>query len=141
MNAKKTAAAVLAAAALACGLAVPAGALGQPNITAGTPKDWRQSFYYRYYIEGGEHNTPAHYGVRTHRYKLIRYYKQDEWELFDLRKDPEELHNLYGDPAYANVTEALKIELFRLKAAVGDCDQFYHSGEYAPAQPVKADIF
>ena len=36
MNAKKTAAAVLAAAALACGLAVPAGALGQPNITAGT---------------------------------------------------------------------------------------------------------
>ena len=113
----------------------------RPNITAGTPKDWRQSFYYRYYIEGGEHNTPAHYGVRTHRYKLIRYYKQDEWELFDLRKDPEELHNLYGDPAYANVTEALKIELFRLKAAVGDCDQFYHSGEYAPAQPVKADIF
>ena len=113
----------------------------RPNITTGTPKDWRQSFYYRYYIEGGEHNTPAHYGVRTHRYKLIRYYKQDEWELFDLRKDPEELHNLYGDPAYANVTEALKIELFRLKAAVGDCDQFYHSGEYAPAQPVKADIF
>ena len=113
----------------------------RPNITAGTPKDWRQSFYYRYYIEGGEHNTPAHYGVRTHRYKLIRYYKQDEWELFDLRKDPEELHNLYGNPAYANVTEALKIELFRLKAAVGDCDQFYHSGEYAPAQPVKADIF
>ena len=113
----------------------------RPNITTGTPKDWRQSFYYRYYIEGGEHNTPAHYGVRTHRYKLIRYYKQDEWELFDLRKDPEELHNLYGDPAYANVTEVLKIELFRLKAAVGDCDQFYHSGEYAPAQPVKADIF
>ena len=112
-----------------------------PNITTGTPADWRKSFYYRYYIEGGEHNTPAHYGVRTHRYKLIFYYKQDEWELFDLRKDPEELNNRYADPAYANVVEALKIELYRLKAAVGDCDQYYHSGEYAPAQPVKADIF
>ena len=112
-----------------------------PNITAGTPKDWRQSFYYRYYIEGGEHNTPAHYGVRTHRYKLIHYYKQDEWELFDLKKDPEELRNVYADPAYAKVVAALKVELYRLKAEVGDADQFYHSGEYAPAQPIKADIF
>ncbi len=112
-----------------------------PNITVGTPKDWRQSFYYRYYIEGGEHNTPAQYGVRTHRYKLICYYKQDEWELFDLKKDPEELNNCYNDPAYANVVAALKIELYRLKAEVGDADQFYHSGEYAPARPIKADIF
>lgn len=112
-----------------------------PNITTGTPKDWRRSFYYRYYIQGGEHNTPAHYGVRTTRYKLIRYYKVDEWELFDLQKDPEEVHNLYGQPAYAKVTEALKNELFRLKAAVGDADQFYDSGEYAPAAPIKADIF
>ena len=112
-----------------------------PNITAGTPADWRRSFYYRYYIEGGEHNTPAHYGVRTHRYKLIHYYKQDAWELFDLRKDPRELRNRYADPAYANVVAALKVELYRLKAAVGDCDQYWHSGEYAPAKPIKADIF
>lgn len=112
-----------------------------PNITTGTPADWRRSFYYRYYIQGGEHNTPAHYGVRTTRYKLIHYYKVDEWELFDLKKDPEELDNLYGKPAYAKVTEALKVELYRLKAAVGDADQFYHCGEYAPAAPIKAEIF
>ena len=112
-----------------------------PNITTGTPADWRRSFYYRYYIQGGEHNTPAHYGVRTARYKLIHYYKVDEWELFDLKKDPEELENLYGKPAYAGVADALKAELYRLKAAVGDCDQFYHCGEYAPAAPLKADIF
>lgn len=112
-----------------------------PNITSGTPADWRRSFYYRYYIQGGEHNTPAHYGVRTTRYKLIHYYKDDEWELFDLKRDPEELNNLYGQPAYAKVTAALKNELYRLKAAVGDADQFYDSGEYAPAAPIRADIF
>ena len=128
----------------AAGAPKPANYQGRsflPNITSGTPADWRRSFYYRYYIEGGEHNTPAHYGVRTTRYKLIHYYKQGEWELFDLKTDPEELRNLYADPAYAKVVEALKIELYRLKAAVGDCDQYYHSGEYAPAAPVKADIF
>ena len=102
---------------------------------------WVQSFYNRFCNEGVEHNTPAQYGVRTHRYKLICYYKQDEWELFDLKKDPEELTNCYNDPAYANVVAALKIELYRLKAEVGDADQFYHSGEYAPARPIKADIF
>lgn len=111
------------------------------NVTTGTPKDWRRSIYYRYYIEGGEHNTPAHYGVRTARYKLICYYKQNEWELFDLQKDPEEVNNLYGQPAYTKVTEALKDELFRLKAAVGDCDQFYDCGEYSVSSPAKAEIF
>ena len=117
-----------------------------PNITTGTPKDWRRSFYYRYYIQGGEHGTPAHYGVRTARYKLICYYKVDEWELFDLKTDPEELNNLYGKPAYAGVTEALKNELFRLKAAVGDSDQYYNCGEYGgqiepPLSTNAANIF
>ncbi len=112
-----------------------------PNLVTGTPTDWRRSFYYRYYIEGGEHNTPAHYGVRTARYKLIRYYKVDEWELFDLKQDPDECTNLYGRPAYAKVTEALKNELFRLKAAVGDADQFYGCGEYSVASPTPETIF
>ena len=102
-----------------------------PNLTAaGTPKDWRKSFYYRYYIQGGEHATPAHYGVRTKRYKLISYYKVGEWELFDLKNDPEELKNLYNDPAYKGVVAALKDELFRLKTAVGDADQFYGCSDY-----------
>ncbi len=115
-----------------------------PNLTAsGTPKDWRRSFYYRYYIQGGEHGTPAHYGVRTARYKLICYYKVGEWELFDLKKDPEELHNLYGVPEYARVVEALKDELFRLKTAVGDADQYYDCGEYTlhPKRKEACDIY
>lgn len=112
-----------------------------PNITTGTPKDWRKSFYYRYYIEGGEHNTPAHYGVRTPRYKLIRYYKVDEWELFDLKKDPEELENVYGKREYAKVTETLKNELFRLKNSLGDADQYYDCGEYDTRHRIDNSLF
>ncbi len=113
----------------------PAGFQGRSflqNITTGTPTDWPKSCYYRYYIEGGEHGTPAHYGVRTARYKLIRYYKVDEWELFDLQKDPDECHNCYGDAKYAPVVAALKAELFRLKHSLGDSDQFYNAHEYSP---------
>ncbi|MDP4252238.1 MAG: DUF4976 domain-containing protein, partial [Bacteroidota bacterium] len=35
------------------------------------------------------------YGVRTERYKLIYYYTLNEWELFDLEKDPDEMENLF----------------------------------------------
>ncbi len=81
--------------------------------------------------------------MRTARYKLICYYKVGEWELFDLKKDPEELHNLYGVPEYARVVEALKDELFRLKAAVGDADQYYDCGEYTlhPKRKEACDIY
>ncbi len=39
----------------------------------------------------------------------------DEWELFDLQKDPNELRSVYGDAAYADVTDQLKTELKRLR--------------------------
>ncbi len=36
-----------------------------------------------------------HYGISTERYKLIHYYYDlDEWELFDLQKDPLVMGNL-----------------------------------------------
>ena len=78
-------------------------------------------------------NIPAHYGMRTERYKLIYYYGEalgsggaidhstpPEWELFDLEKDPHEMHNVYKDPAYANVVVELKAELERLRDALED---------------------
>ena len=58
-----------------------------------TPADWRTSMYYRYYHDPGHHNTRAHYGVRTATHKLIYYWKKDQWELYDLTNDPDELHN------------------------------------------------
>jgi arylsulfatase A-like enzyme len=90
--------------------------------------------YYRYWMHNdNDHHVPANYGVRTKRYKLIYYYGQPlgrsgahepatapEWELFDIQKDPREMHNLYGDPAYAGVVKQLKAELAKLQDQVGD---------------------
>ena len=88
------------------------------------PGDWRTSWYYRYYHDPGDHNTRAHYGVGTSIYKLIYFWKKNQWELFDLAKDPQELLNVYSDPAYADTVRTLKEELYRLKNEVGDQDQF-----------------
>ena len=95
-----------------------------PLLKGQRPADWRTSMYYRYYHDPGHHNTAAHYGVRTATHKLVHYWKQDQWELFDLTKDPQELHNLYSDPAAQQLVTRLKAELRRLKAEVKDEDQF-----------------
>jgi arylsulfatase A-like enzyme len=109
------------------GLPVPADMQGRslvPLLKGQTPPDWRASMYYRYYHDPGHHNTAAHYGVRTATHKLVHYWKQDEWELFDLTKDPNELHNLYADPAAQETVAKLKAELRRLKIELKDDDQF-----------------
>jgi len=109
------------------GLAVPADMQGRslvPLLKGERPADWRTSWYYRYYHDPGDHNTRAHYGVRTATHKLICFWKKDQWEMFDLMKDPDELHNLYNDPAQQEVMAKLKTELYRLKKEVKDDDQF-----------------
>jgi len=58
--------------------------------------------------------------VRTERYKLIHFYPVDEWELYDLQKDPQEMHSVYGDPAYAAIVQELKEELQRLQRQYRD---------------------
>jgi len=91
-----------------------------------TPIDWRSSIYYHYYEYPAWHSVKRHYGIRTERYKLMHfYYDIDEWELYDLAKDPDELKNLYGDPAYEVVVKKLKAELARLKKEFGDTDDKY----------------
>ena len=101
------------------------------NLEGQTPADWRQALYARYYVEGGEHNTAAWYGVRTKTEKLVYYYKRDEWEYFDLAKDPEELRNGYADPACADRVAALKRLLAELRAKYQDEDQFKDCQEYS----------
>ena len=88
-----------------------------------TPPDWRTSMYYRYYHDPGDHNTRAHYGVRTRTHKLIYFWKKDQLELFDLVNDPYELHNLYAEPGLETLTTVLKAELARLKKEARDDDQ------------------
>ncbi len=87
------------------------------------PANWRTSMYYRYYHDPGDHNTRAHYGIRTRTHKLIYFPKKDQWELFDLVNDPYELHNLYGEPGQSTLMNALRAELVRLKRDMQDADQ------------------
>jgi arylsulfatase A-like enzyme len=89
-----------------------------------TPRDWRQAMYYRYYHDPGDHDTRAHYGIRTANHKLIHYWKKDQWECYDLAADPHELHNIYGDPKAQRVVARLKRELRRLKRELKDDDRF-----------------
>jgi arylsulfatase A-like enzyme len=111
----------------AAGLPIPADMQGRsllPVWRGRTPADWRTSMYYRYYHDPGHHNTRAHYGVRTQTHKLIHYWKKDQWELFDLVNDPQEMHNLYGERGHDVITASLKTELLRLKQGLRDDDQF-----------------
>jgi len=91
-----------------------------PLLAGKTPKNWRNSLYYHYYEHPGEHRAYRHEGVFDSRYKLIRFYGPDvpdgeEWELFDLEKDPSEMKNIYGNPEYTDKVKELKKELDRLK--------------------------
>jgi arylsulfatase A-like enzyme len=110
----------------AADLPVPESMQGRslvPLFRGRTPADWRTSMYYRYYHDPGDHNTRAHYGVRTMTHKLIHFWKTGQWELFDLVNDPAELHNVYGLPGREAQTAALEAELLRLKRSLKDDDQ------------------
>lgn len=86
--------------------------------------EWRQSIYYHYYEFPAVHMAKRHYGVRTKRFKLMHfYYDIDAWELYDLKKDPQELNNVYNDPAYADAAEELKLELKHMRKVYGDSEE------------------
>ena len=89
------------------------------NLSGKTSADWPTSMYYRYWM--GASGVPAHYGVRTKRYKLIYYYGTSSgWELYDLLKDPLEINNVYNDPDYAGIVSLTTAELNRLREYYGD---------------------
>ncbi|MFT4092048.1 MAG: sulfatase [Niabella sp.] len=77
--------------------------------------DWRKEVYYHYYEYPQPHHVSPHFGIRTADYVLARFYKGVEsWELFDLKKDPNELKNIYNDKAYSKIRENLKSRLRKL---------------------------
>jgi arylsulfatase A-like enzyme len=103
------------------GLLVPAEMQGRslvPILKGQTPGDWRSSFYYQYFEYPVPHHVRPHYGVVTNRYKLVHIDGPDldEWELFDLEKDPHELRSVYGDTAYTTVVVDLKRNLDHLRS-------------------------
>jgi arylsulfatase A-like enzyme len=94
-----------------------------PLLEGEVPDDWRDAIYYQYFEYPAVHMVRRHYGVRTQRYKLIHYYEIDEWELFDLESDPDELRSLYDDPAHSATVEELKEMLRALRAHYGVPEQ------------------
>lgn len=92
-----------------------------PLLKGESPSDWRTSLYYHFYEYPAEHKVKRHYGVRNNRYKLIHFYNDiDEWELYDLQKDPHELHNVYAAPEYADVKAQMMHELDSLQVMYDD---------------------
>ena len=116
------------------------------------PEDWKQETYYRYWMHmAHKHNNPAHFGIRTKEYKLIFFYGRDynternteaqewahnpasmsdfetppAWEFYDLKNDPNEMDNRYGDTTYAEIIANLKDRLKALRAEVKEDDSRY----------------
>jgi len=99
-------------------------------LLEGEPEKWnRDAVYYHYYEYPGFHMVKRHYGIVTQNYKLAHfYYDIDEWELYDRKKDPLELNNVYHDPAYQDVVEELTKKLKELRKKYKDSeklDQYY----------------
>ena len=104
----------------AAGVDVPRELQGKslvPLLKGKTPADWRKSFYYHYYEYPDPHHVRPHEGVVTDRYKLVHFYAPDVdyWELYDRKKDPNELKSFATDPSYSKTVEELKHKLVQLK--------------------------
>jgi arylsulfatase A-like enzyme len=126
----------------AAGADIPADMQGRSlkKVLAGEdPTDWRKSVYYHYYEFPGAHSVRRHYGVRTERHKLIYFYEPDvdEWELYDLEKDPQEMASVYDDPAYAEVVQEMKAELQLLRDQYGDDGSVVNFGPQRKAGKAK----
>ena len=108
------------------GVKVPEDIQGEsllPLLKGKKPAGWRKSLYYHFYEYPAEHMVKRHYGVRTDPYKLIHFYNDiDAWELYDLEKDPAEMHNVINDPAYSEVLADMQAELKKLQIQYNDTD-------------------
>ena len=122
------------------GVAIPDEVQGEslvPILEGKTPTDWRKSVYYHYYEYPGWHMVHRHEGAYDGRYKLINFYDLKEWELYDLKNDPNEMNNQIENSEYAAVVQEMKVELKRLRSQynvptnrvqdISNVDLKYHS--------------
>ncbi len=111
------------------------------------PANWRKATYYRYWMHMAHRlGTPAHFGIRTERYKLIFFYGSDNvnnasarklngnryfantppaWEFYDLEKDPREMQNEYENPEYSRTIASLKNEMKQQRQALNETDNSF----------------
>lgn len=120
------------------GIKAPADMQGKSfrKLASGKDVAWRDAVYYTYYEYPSVHMVKRHYGVRTDRYKLIHfYYDVDEWELYDLEKDPKELTNVFNRPEYAKVKGSMMKKLKALRKQYKDSEE--NDNSFLPKQHKK----
>lgn len=91
------------------------GVSAWPLITGKLPAaDWKApDFVYEYFWEPQFPMTPTTFAIERGNLKYIQYYGiYDIDELYDLSKDPDEMHNLIDDPAYAKQRNELRESLY-----------------------------
>jgi N-acetylglucosamine-6-sulfatase len=82
-------------------------------LLKGKNVDWRNAVFYEYYWEAAFPQTPTTYGVRTDRYKFIHYHGVwDIDELYDLKVDPDEMHNLIDEPEHQGRIKEMREQLY-----------------------------
>ena len=95
-----------------------------PLLLSENDKWTREEVYYHYYEYPSVHMAKRHYGIVTKEFKLVRfYYDVDEWELYDRLNDPNEMNNVYDDPAYADVVKDLTERLANLRVKYKDSEE------------------
>lgn len=103
----------------AAGVPVPATVQGKsllPVLKGHTPADWRKEIYY-FYTGEPTHRVAAHDGIRSESHKLMYFPKTNEWNLFDLAKDPDEMRSVHADPAYTEIFERMKKRYAELRTS------------------------
>lgn len=100
-----------------------------PLLKGQRPEDWRKDWLYEYFEYPQAERVRPHRGVRTERHKLIHYYKladypdlPEEFELYDLQKDPGELNNLHGQPGYSALAQQLMNRIGELRKETDDTE-------------------
>ena len=106
-----------------------------PLLKGEAPKDWRKEIYYHYYEYPSVHMIPRHYGIRTKRYKLMHFYQFGyEWEMYDLKIDPDELTNIYGNKETINLQKNLTNRLKKLR-------KYYEDGSDVSVRPDYIELY
>ena len=94
---------------------------------------WRSSYLIEYLGQNKlkEGGPPPYVAIRTGRYLYVRYRYHGWQELYDVRRDPWQLHDVLYDRAYAPVVSRLRTSLAEL---LSDPPHFVASARTPPPE-------